>query len=802
MKGEHTFKILVTGDYKAGKTSLINRFVEEWFHEGYTSTVGIDISNKVFNLGKKKVRFSIWESGGLISQIPPNKEKFYNHANAAIIVIDRTQPNFLISIDRWYKEIVQSTSAEIPITIVINKSDLLNEFCDNEEIIKEVSNKYGIYYIFVSSKTGENVNEVFFGLGYKLIDSIKNQKSCETNEKYEKFYLNLEEAKALEDLERLIIENSIGNFVGNSQNINLEFEKKGFLNKFEIDETTLGVKIQKGHIVGLGLFNCGLTTLPESFNSFKFLKKLILRCNPLNKLPESIIKLMILEELDLSLTNLKILPKSIGNLKRLKKLLLENNWLKTLPESIGNLTSLKILNLENNPLNALPKSFVNLISLKKLFLETAPFEPKGYLIKLPKFFGNLKSLQELDLSSHKLRILPESFGSLKSLKILDLYNNSFTTLPRFFGNLKSLENLNLENNIIRFLPDSLSNLKKIREINLKNNLLAKNGADHFRALAFKSSGIEYDRLMKIAENIEKEGDKQNIIKKKFSIKNILASIAYAASIAFIGVITFLSINFESETPNLIILWLLFFSALLINLIIGASIISTISSYFKISVEIFAKGIQRHIYKLFDVFVAFLLVWAIRSSIKKGLSIELIPPINFLFEFTIPEWILNILILFGYDIELTFLENLDLFLGHFYLKLFSTALVFWALFRNGFGYIKKTAFDEKQNKTIWQFLVLGLFGAFALAVMYYSSLKPFLSIGYSIGVIIGGCIFMWEKNKNNKIVFYTYITLIFSGILIVWLLSLWNLLLSLIICIIFILIYFIIRWQAGKKIWEM
>ncbi len=186
-------------------------------------------------------------------------------------------------------------------------------------------------------------------------------------------------------------------------------------------------------------------------------------------------------------------------------------------------------------------------------------------------------------------------------------------------------------------------------------------------------------------------------------------------------------------------------------------------------------------------------------IKSVSSIEIIPSVNFLFEVSVPQWMVNFLVNFGYNESLTFLENTDLFFGHFYLKIFSIALVFWALYRNGFGHIRKTIFDEKANKNLWYFLILGLFGALSLAIMNYSNLEPFLDIGYNFGVIIGSSIFIWEINKIQKKYFYYYLLLILGGIVIIWIVSYWNNLVSLILTGILILLFFLLRFWQHRKI---
>ena len=116
-----------------------------------------------------------------------------------------------------------------------------------------------------------------------------------------------EQARVLEDI--------IGRNWGNIPQVNeIEWEKSG-------------VKIKDGAIVGLGLYNIKLRTLPESIGDLESLQKLYLRNNLLSTL-----------------------PKSIKNLKSLEALGLGDNQLTALPESIGNLHSLKFLNFARNQL--------------------------------------------------------------------------------------------------------------------------------------------------------------------------------------------------------------------------------------------------------------------------------------------------------------------------------------------------------------------------------------------------------------------------------------------------------------------
>ncbi len=802
-KGHFSLKIVFIGDNKSGKSSIIKKFVEDIFFEDLKPTIGFEVHKKDIEISENtKINYLIWDTGGFICQINPTKEKIYNFADAVIIVIDITQNNYYKSIKRWYDEINESVLYEIPILIIGSKIDLIDKPFIKEKELKKNAEKFGIPYILSSAKTGYNIREIFIEIADNIIglleENKKNQEIHITNEKYNNCIFNVEEIKALEDLEHIILNKLKTSVLVRFTHDIDKFKKRGFPQIFNISETSFGIKVSNGRVTGIGLFNCGLTKLPKSFEKLKSLKKLSLRCNPLSAFPDEISKLENLEDLDLALTRLMMIPASIGNLKSLKTLHIENNILNTLPEDFGKLKLLEVLYLDNNPLKKLPYFFSVLENLKELHMEAPKYFYKATLSELPEYFGNLKSLTILDFDSHELKILPESFGNLKSLRKLNLYGNKIKILPESFGNLQNLEILNLENNNLKYLPDSLGNLVNLKKVNLTHNFLSKEGSKKFKALAFKTSGKEYDRLMNLSEMCKLEEEiKYRDVKRtrRRNKKNIFGMLAYATIIALIGFFTFnFFIDFTSNPSFFPIIWLIFVIALLINLFIGASIIPTISSYIKITVVVF----QKKIYKIFDIFVVILLIWAIRSVVKTTLTVELIPAVNFLFEYSIPDELLNVLVNLGYNIELTFLENIDLFFGHFFLKIFGTGLVFWSLYRNGIGHIKKTAFDEKEKRNIWQFLIFGIIGAFSLAIMDYSTLKETTNISYSIGVCIGACIFIYVKHNENLRIFIQYIFTIGSGITIVWITSLIDILMSLICGIVFIIIFIFLRWRVIKK----
>lgn len=168
--GEFSTKLILTGDFKVGKTSLIKRFVENTFQENYISTIGLQISKKTVELGPKtNVKFLIWDIGGQKTMIAPN---FYRGANSAFIVVDRTRNETLENVNRWHDEIKQKVTRNIPIVIVGNKSDLGDDIIISKEQIKDFAEKHGYFYILTSAKTGENVNDTFLYIASKMMEQF------------------------------------------------------------------------------------------------------------------------------------------------------------------------------------------------------------------------------------------------------------------------------------------------------------------------------------------------------------------------------------------------------------------------------------------------------------------------------------------------------------------------------------------------------------------------------------------------------------------------------------------------------
>ncbi len=57
---DYLFKLLIVGDSAVGKTSILIRFVDDYYNSTFISTIGIDFKIKTVELDGKKIKLQIW----------------------------------------------------------------------------------------------------------------------------------------------------------------------------------------------------------------------------------------------------------------------------------------------------------------------------------------------------------------------------------------------------------------------------------------------------------------------------------------------------------------------------------------------------------------------------------------------------------------------------------------------------------------------------------------------------------------------------------------------------------------------
>ncbi len=159
-------KICIMGAFAVGKTSLVERFVNSIFSDKYHTTIGVKTDQKDIVIGDKEIRLIIWDINGE-DDFQSVKPSYLMGASAFLLVADGTRKE-TIKVAEELKELVFNTIGDKEFYLLINKSDLKNNWDIDKSIIDKLINM-GWNIVETSAKTGENVEETFINLSKNLI---------------------------------------------------------------------------------------------------------------------------------------------------------------------------------------------------------------------------------------------------------------------------------------------------------------------------------------------------------------------------------------------------------------------------------------------------------------------------------------------------------------------------------------------------------------------------------------------------------------------------------------------------------
>ena len=191
--------LVTLGDTKVGKTSLILRYIDNFFNMNYLSTIGIDSKIKKITLSNgEEIKVKISDTAGQ-ERFKSIASNYMKKANGILLVYDITDKLTFDNINKWAEEINKDEEKTKPILLIGNKSDKSDERVVTKEEGEEFAKKCcgGIKFYETSCKTGENVEEAINDLvnqiynkdsGNNLNDgsNIKIDKNKKGNEKEKK----------------------------------------------------------------------------------------------------------------------------------------------------------------------------------------------------------------------------------------------------------------------------------------------------------------------------------------------------------------------------------------------------------------------------------------------------------------------------------------------------------------------------------------------------------------------------------------------------------------------------------------
>jgi small GTP-binding protein len=135
-------------------------------------TIGVDFHVKTISIdtseGPLKCKLQLWDTGGQerFSSIRP---MYYRGSLGTILVFDLTNSASFDHLPQWIEEVRANIKSEIPVLLVGNKSDLLDQRAVSAGEISKFTNDLNLYYMETSAKTGDGVGDCFYILACLMI---------------------------------------------------------------------------------------------------------------------------------------------------------------------------------------------------------------------------------------------------------------------------------------------------------------------------------------------------------------------------------------------------------------------------------------------------------------------------------------------------------------------------------------------------------------------------------------------------------------------------------------------------------
>ena len=155
------YKLIFLGDQNVGKSSILNRFLNDTFIEEYQATIGLDFQSKNVQIDNQDIHLLLYDTAGqekFRSLIP----MYTRDANIILLVYDISNRDSFTNLSQWLKDLTNVNMEEVILCIVGNKIDLNDKRAVNTEEGKKFAEEHDFIFQEISAKTGEGFSDLFY----------------------------------------------------------------------------------------------------------------------------------------------------------------------------------------------------------------------------------------------------------------------------------------------------------------------------------------------------------------------------------------------------------------------------------------------------------------------------------------------------------------------------------------------------------------------------------------------------------------------------------------------------------------
>lgn len=169
---ETAIKVVVVGNGAVGKSSMIQRYCKGIFTHEYKKTIGVDFLERQIDINGEDIRLMLWDTAGQ-EEFDAITKAYYRGAQACVLVFSTVDRESFKAIESWKKK-VENECATIPMAIVQNKIDLIDNAVISREEAEDLARRLKLRFYRTSVKEDMNVSEVFRHLAEKYMKILND----------------------------------------------------------------------------------------------------------------------------------------------------------------------------------------------------------------------------------------------------------------------------------------------------------------------------------------------------------------------------------------------------------------------------------------------------------------------------------------------------------------------------------------------------------------------------------------------------------------------------------------------------
>ncbi|CAD8113594.1 unnamed protein product [Paramecium sonneborni] len=171
MNQTYTYKVILVGDSKVGKTSFFIRIIKNVAPRQPQPTIGVEFAQKQIIFKDSMINLKIWDTAGS-EKYKSLTSNHFHQSQGALLFYDLTDLYTYENLQYWLKDIYNNADDRIVIIIVGNKLDLIHEGqevrCISQEKVQQFCKAKNLFYCEISTKTGEGINQLIDLLAINL----------------------------------------------------------------------------------------------------------------------------------------------------------------------------------------------------------------------------------------------------------------------------------------------------------------------------------------------------------------------------------------------------------------------------------------------------------------------------------------------------------------------------------------------------------------------------------------------------------------------------------------------------------